>query len=181
MTTGVKSSYGSRYYKTVLSRPAKDETESVASLVLAKDNSDSTIDDHNLKADNTILQKGRVVIYVRMADLVVDKARYLTAGNKDPENDEPPSDGSGEGETATLRDRTIIAYLKEKSGKKEQVVEVKKDSRKGKRNPPPQPEEPEDDREFIEKPVILENGKKSLILDATFFIGVTYHITYSRN
>lgn len=183
MTTGVKSSYGSRYYKTVLSKPPEGSDESVASLVLTKSNDDGTIDDHNLKSENIILQKGRVVIYVRMADLVVEKGKYLTTGNKEPGSSSGSGSGSGSGEGeegATLRNRTVVAYLKGKSGKTEQVIEVKKDSRKGKRNPPPQPEEPEDDREFIEKPIILENGKKSLILDATFFIGVTYHITYTR-
>ena len=184
-TTGVKSSYGSQYYKTVLSK--KPETgEVITELVANKVNLSGTIDDFNLESEKIILQKGRVVIFIRMADLVVDKDRYLIKGNSPVEGGEGSGSGSGEsgegsGESTAARSRLLVKYLREKSGEKEQPVEAKKESRKGKRSQPtPEPTPVADERQFIEKPVELEDGSKSLILDITFFIGVTFHITYWR-
>lgn len=177
-TTGVKSSYGSQYYKTVLSK-APESGDVIAELVANKVNLAGTIDDFNLESEKIILQKGRVVIFIRMADLVIDKDRYLIKGNSPVEGGN--GSGSGEGsDQGAARSRLLVKYLRDKAGEKEQQVESKKESRKGKRNPPPQPEPVVDDRQFIEKPIELEDGSKQLILDITFFIGVTFHITYWR-
>ena len=175
-TTGVKSSYGSQYYKTVLTK-APETGEVISELVANKVNLAGTIDDFNLESEKIILQKGRVVIFVRMADLVVNKDRYLTKGNSAADGS-GSSDGSDQG---AARGRLLVKYLREKGGEKYEEKEEKRETRKGKRNPPqPQPQPVVDDRQFIENPIVLEDGNKSLILNVTFFIGVTFHITYWR-
>lgn len=177
-TTGVKSSYGSQYYKTVLTQAPEGEVK--AELIANKVNLSGTIDDFNLESEKIILQKGRVVIFVRMADLVVDADRYLTKGNSTPGSSESGS-GSGEGEdTGSARSRLLVKYLKGKSGEPEKPIEAKKESRKGKRSQPESQPPVVDERHFIEKPIELEDGSKQLILDVTFFIGITFHITYWR-
>ena len=112
-----------------------------------------------------------------MADLVVNKDKYLTKGNS-------AADGSGSSDSdqGAARSRLLVKYLREKGGEKyEEKEDTKRETRKGKRNPPqPQPQPVVDDRQFIEKPIELEDGSKSLILNVTFFIGVTFHITYWR-
>ena len=194
-TTGVKSKYDGRWYKTVV---AQAEGAEASVKITQKENGTTTIDNWTLYSDNVVLQKGRVVVYVKLSDFKIQGARCITAGNAPKEGEKSPDeDGDGSGNGNGMLRTNLLHYLRRKAGKpeiekKEEVVKTKKDTRRIKRNPAPGDDDIEQtptqfvpytkfDPAWIEDPLIkTANGDKELILDFVFWVETTFKIRYTR-
>lgn len=195
-TTGVKSTYDGTWYKTTYDLNSLKDGKY---QIIGKDNGTASIDDWQLKGENIALQKGRVVVYIKLADFKLPKGHCITAGNAllPGETVEPkPDDGQGgeDGDGQGVIRFDLMRYLRKKSGMPEEpenvVIKGKKESgRKAKRNPPPpvDPDTPSADtpetgfREgWVEDVIVTADKKEVLTLDYTFWVKAIFRIVYQR-
>lgn len=201
-TTGVKSTFNGNYYKTVFalsSLPTTTEPEKQPEIQQKETLPKSTVDNWSLQGKNIVLQKGRIVVYVKLSDFKLAEGHCLTKGNAPLPGEKSPdsgsSDGDGQGQGATKLD--LLRYLRKKGGLPEPeepenvVVKSRKEtSRKAKRTQnPPEPENPPDTpvqpttkfvEGWIEDVAVDAEGKQSLILDYVFWIKSIFSIEYWR-
>lgn len=162
-TTGVKAHYGGNIFKTLFFSEVSEDIAS--SDIMQKDQIKGWVDDFTLENPRAVLQKGRVVVCVRLADLKVDKDHLIVG-----------EDSNG----ATRRVIRAILNRKKMFGKEEPAKEEKKAVRKGRQQPAPEPEpEPTPDVPEADKYCdSLVDGK--LMLDYPFYVTQVYDVTYQR-
>lgn len=194
-TTGVKSTFNGNYFKTVfdVKSLAEDKTEISQKETIQK----STVDNWSLQGKNIVLQKGRIVVYVKLSDFKLAEGHCLTKGNAPLPGEKSPDSGSdGSDQGATRHD--LLKYLRKKGGLPEPeepestVVKGRKETgRKAKRtqNPNPEPEPTPDTpaqpttkfvEGWIEDVAVDAEGKQSLILDYVFWVKSIFSIKYWR-
>lgn len=166
-TTGVKAHFGGNIFKTLLFEEVPESSENLEKTdVMQKDQIKGWVDDFTLENPRAVMQKGRVVVCIKLTDLKVDKDHLIT----------------GEDSTGAAR-RIIRAILNRKKmfGKEEPVKEEKKAVRKGRQQPPPTPEPeptPEPVPEADKYCDSLVDGK--LFLEYLFYVCQIYNVTYQR-
>lgn len=166
-TTGVKAHYQGSVFKTLLFADLpEDKSDLTPSDIMQKEQPTGWIDNFTLQNTRAIMQKGRVVVCVRLADLKLDKDHLITG-----------DDSNG----ATRR--VIRAILNRKKMFAKPVEEERKVASKkaGRQQPPPQPpvdpnEVPIEDR-FCDN---LDEKNGTLMLDFPFYVTQIYDVTYQR-
>lgn len=195
-TTGVKSTFNGNYFKTVfdVASLAQEKTEITQKETVLK----STVDNWSLQGKNIVLQKGRIVVYVKLSDFKLAEGHCLTKGNAPLPGEKSPDSGSSEGNGQEATRHDLLKYLRKKGGLPEPeepenvVIKGRKETgRKAKRTPNPNPDpEPTPDTPvqpttkfvegWIEDVTVDAEGKQSLILDYVFWIKSIFSIKYWR-
>lgn len=165
-TTGVKAHYGGNIFKTLLFEELPENTEELKKGdVMQKDQIKGWVDDFTLENPRAVMQKGRVVVCVKLSDLKLDKDHLITG-----------EDSNG----ATRRVIRAILNRRKMFSKGEPAKEDKKAVRKGRQQqqqppePEPQPDVPDADK-YCDS---LVDGK--LMLDYPFYVTQVYDVTYQR-
>ena len=170
-TTGVKATYGSQYFKTILVDVPESEGDVTKGNISNKENATETIDDVCLENPRIILQKGRVVLSIRKADfMILDKACYLT-----------------EQDASTGSSRAIFSHLRRKVGFPQQKQKEEPKMKKAKKisqNPPVDPQPTEFEGKLIEDPIVVDDGNgashKELYIDLPFWLHFDIDVDYWR-
>jgi len=159
-TTGVKAHYGGNIFKTLLFDEIPESTDELKkSDVMQKDQIKGWVDNFTLENSRAVMQKGRVVVCVKLADLKVDKDHLIT----------------GDDSTGAAR-RIIRTILNRK--RMFNAQEEKKILKKGRQQisqPAPEPTPVPDADGYCDN---LVDGK--LMLDYPFYVTQIYDVTYQR-
>lgn len=164
-TTGVRSTYGGQYFKTIFAEVPTSEDGVKRGNIANKENAAETIDDVCLENPRIVLQKGRIVIAIRKADfMVMEKSSYIDGDSS--------SNGSA---------RAVFNYLKNKVGFAEPAnadLKVKK----SKKTPAPEPAD--FTGSLIEEPIVVDDGEgkshKELYIDLPFWLFFELEVDYWR-
>lgn len=170
-TTGVRSTYGGQYFKTIFAEVPTTEDGVTRGNIANKENAAETIDDVCLENARIVLQKGRIVIAIRKSDfMVMDKSCYLSGDDQ--------SNGSS---------RAIFNYLRKKAGFKEPVkAEPVKAKKSKKQNPPDGGDDSTEEFKgaLIEEPIVVDDGEgkshKELYIDLPFWLFFELEVDYWR-
>ena len=168
-TTGVKAHYQGKVFKTLLYSEIEPSDTLDTSDIMQKDQINGWVDNFTLENPRAVLQKGRVIVCVRLDDLRLDKEHLITG-----------DDSNG----ATRRVIRAILNKKKMFAKPVKQEEKKVVSKKaGRQQPPPQPEPQPDPDEVPEEDKYCDNinsETKSLMLDFPFYVTQVYKVTYQR-
>lgn len=162
-TTGVKAHYGGSVFKTTLINEATEDQGALKpSDILQKDQTSGWIDNYTLDNLRAVIQKGRVVVSIKLADLKVDKDHLITGDD---------SNGAARRIIRSILNRKK-AFGKEQEDKKEEKKAVRKGRQQEFEEQPPAPTV---QGEYCDSVV---DGK--LTLDFPFYVTQVYNVTYQR-
>lgn len=161
-TTGVKARFGSQIFRTLLTKDVISDDDVInVGDILQKEQSQGWTDNFSLTNNKVVLQKGRIVVCVKLEDLIVDKENLRT------------EDESGNGNGSARR---VIRAILGKSIK-EEVKEEKKAVKGARRQPAPEPQpQPVEQKIYCDN--LAQDG--TLMLDYPFYITQIYDVTYMR-
>lgn len=159
-TTGVKAHYGGNIFKTLLYDEIPESTDELKkSDVMQKDQIKGWVDNFTLENPRAVMQKGRVVVCVKLSDLKVDKDHLITG-----------DDTTG----ATRRIIRAILNRKRMFGAQEEK-KVQKKGRQQISQPAPEPTPVPESDGYCDN---LVDGK--LMIDYPFYVTQIYDVTYQR-